>query len=154
MRQKVNINMAERFDKILKAKGITNIRSFEQECKISNNQVSKILLKGKCRTDTLAKILLHPKFENINPLWLLTGLGEMEKAKHAVEAQMVAGDSQARREINMLKKDVESLRDEILQLGSFIDGLLINNPGLLPPKKTNPNGSPLQKDRLHYAITM
>jgi hypothetical protein len=141
MRNTININMADRFDKVLKAKGIVNIRSFETECKIANNQVSKIIQKGKCRTDTLAKILLHEAFSDVSPRWLLTGQGEMLlKIPLEIEKSSSNTDLQARREIMSLKQDFQHLKDDQIKIWGVLDEHLLS-------KKINPGGNLLTKGR-------
>jgi hypothetical protein len=68
-----SVQFGERLAQVLRIKGIENYRAFERECDISNNQIANLLATGRCRSDILAKILMHPAFKDIDVRWLLTG---------------------------------------------------------------------------------
>ncbi|CAA0143013.1 hypothetical protein [Tenacibaculum maritimum] len=65
----------KRVEKIIYYKHL-NIRSFEENIKVSNNSVgTAIRRKSSFKSNVLNKIL--NRFPDINPTWLLTGKGSM-----------------------------------------------------------------------------
>lgn len=110
------ITIVERLKQYIDFKGIA-VSSAERDIGVSNATLSKpFKSKTTIKTDTLEKFLIH--YNDINPIWLLTGEGDMIKecnAPRLVEQTDVYMDlAIARLEIiNSLKLRVQDLEKEM-----------------------------------------
>lgn len=91
-----------------------SIRRIEQEIGASNGTLSKALVKGK---DILSEwiFLFSNKFTDVNPVWLLTGKGEMLliESEESGDAQNLASKEESRRSFESQEARIRHLEELI-----------------------------------------
>lgn len=98
--------------------------SFEKEIGVSNGYFNKMRQRNaSIGSEILEKIVLH--YENMNPIWLLTGKGEMLVGRAESEAkQPAAAPAAANSElVAYLEQKLEEKTRECYDLQAKIEGL-------------------------------
>lgn len=107
-------DIKSRLVQIAESKGLS-VRAFEEACQLKRGNISNILPGGAIGSDKLAKIL--DAFPDINPRWLIVGVGDML----TTETAQTAGSHEPAPTylLNMIDKKDATIQQQAEELGKL-----------------------------------
>lgn len=106
----------DRLKLVMQANSLTQI-SLAEKLKISNVTVSRWMKKGNHEISLTQLQKLFEIFDNVSPVWLITGEGEMSKKRETYSIEKIQAEPE--RYGNAMLNEIKALKQRIKDLEQF-----------------------------------